>query len=259
MKTVFVLSGGTGTAWSICSALRAIAGNQFRLVVCDINPSYLVHTSVLADEFITVLPISAPGYRESMLKLFDQHHADVVIPLIDWDLQLFARDDQDLVSRGILSTAPHSDVFRALSDKEKLAETAKAAGVPTPRLFSVDQVQGQEEYFVKPAIGFGSRNARKMTGAQILESDMTGMIIQELCLPQEITVDISCVQGQVTCVCRERVETKAGVCTKARVFRNVAVEQDIRKIAEMVPLPECCCAQFMKGTSGELRYRPSKC
>jgi len=251
LKNVLVLSGGTGTAWSICSALKKIAGETIRLIVCDTNPSFLVHTSVLADIFLTVLPIADPSYYKSMLEVFDKYNIDILIPLIDWDLQMFPRDSQDLLSRNIFSTAPDRKTFQSLSNKKKLHETARSVGVPTPEIYTAETVDPTGEYVIKPIIGFGSRNVKKISGAEIQSIWLDEFIVQEMCQPVEVTVDIFHYLGQVNCVCRERIETKAGVCTKARIFRNRVIEDRIQRFASVVSLPECCCAQFMQGRYGD--------
>ncbi|MFQ8841402.1 MAG: hypothetical protein ACLR8P_11275 [Clostridium fessum] len=118
MKTIMVLSGGTATAWSICEAVRSVASSKVKLIVCDTNPEYLVHTSILADAFFTVPPIKSEGYYEYMLQLMKELKVNILIPLIDLDLQLFPRDNPILVKMGIFSTAPVSHTFQALSDKK---------------------------------------------------------------------------------------------------------------------------------------------
>lgn len=251
MKSVMVLSGGTATAWSICEAVRSVVSSDVKLIVCDTNPEYLVHTSVLADVFLTVPPIASEGYYEYMLQLLKDHRVDILIPLIDLDLQLFPRDDEKLVKMGVFSTAPIRRTFLSLSDKKMLHSTLTALNIPTPALYEKSEVDSQTTYFVKPQLGFGSRNARQMTGAEILHQDIGDCIVQELCGFPELTVDVS-VNGEfVLSVCRERIETKAGVCTKARVFRCKEIENSIQKLAENLPLPEVCCMQFMRGKQKE--------
>jgi len=185
------------------------------------------------------------------LEIFDKYNINILIPLIDWDLQLFPRDSQDLLLRNIFSTAPDKKTFYALSNKKMLHDTARSVGIPTPKIYTMESVDPTIEYFVKPIIGFGSRNVKKILGAEIQSVQADEFIVQEMCEPIEITVDIFCNLGQVSCVCRERLETKAGVCTKARIFRDAVIEDRIRRLASIVSLPECCCAQFMWGKSGD--------
>lgn len=251
MKTIMVLSGGTATAWSICEAVRSVASSKVKLIVCDTNPEYLVHTSILADAFFTVPPIKSEGYYEYMLQLMKKLKVNILIPLIDLDLQLFPRDNPILVKMGIFSTAPVSHTFQALSDKKKLYNTLIDLDIPTPRLYEKAEIEPNITYFVKPQLGFGSRNARSMLGKDILAQEIGECIIQEICTYPELTADIFACNHSVLTACRERIETKAGVCTKARVFACDEISEEIKKLAAHLPLPEVCCMQFMKGMNGK--------
>lgn len=251
MKTVMVLSGGTATAWSICEAVRSVVSSNVKLIVCDTNPEYLVHTSVLADVFLTVPPIISKGYYEHMLQLMKDHGVDILIPLIDLDLQLFPRDSEVLIEMGVFSTAPVRRTFQSLSDKKMLHNTLTALDIPTPALYEKMDIDSETTYFVKPQLGFGSRNARPMLGSEILQQDIGECIIQEMCDFPELTADVFVNGDLVMTVCRERIETKAGVCTKARVFSCDEVSKAVQKLAKYLPLPEVCCMQFMKGSGGE--------
>lgn len=252
-KTVVVLSGGTAAAWEICKAFRKIGGEKIRLIVCDINPPFLVHSSTISDKFIQVLPISTAGYYECILKLLDDYSADIIIPIIDFDLQYFSRDNPDLQERGIFSTAPESSAFNLLANKENLNSTMSELNILSPQLYNVGNVEANKEYFVKPKIGFGSKDTKIMLGREIhISEEMGDSVIQELCQKPEISVDIFSTANDVRCICRERVETRAGVCIKARIFYEEEIGRIIQKVASHIQLPEICCAQFMTNSMGKL-------
>lgn len=251
MKNILVLSGGTGTAWSICNALRSHKDAEINLLVCDTNPAWLVHSSVLADVFLQVPPIKAAGYYEHMLSLVDQYHIDIIVPLIDLDFQYFPRDNEDLLARGVFSTAPERKTFELLSNKKWMADTLQKLGVATPRTFERSELDDDTDYFVKPVLGFGARNTQKLSGREIKRGSFDECIFQELCLPREVTVDVFSAELPIRSVCRERIETKAGVCTKARVYREPKLETALQAVAQNLALPECCCVQFMESQSGE--------
>lgn len=251
MKTIMVLSGGTATAWNICNAIKRVGKDDVKLIVCDINPSYLVHSAMVADKFLEVPAINSKGYYEHMLLLIEQHHVDIIVPLIDMDIKYFHRCSKDLQILNVFSTGPEEKTFNALSNKKNLFRTMSDIGVASPKLFSLEEIFDDIEYFIKPIIGFGSRNVAKMLGSEIKKRDVNKFIIQELCKPIEITADVLINKNKVQCVCRERIETKAGVCTKARVFYDSEIEKKIQIIAEHIPLPEVSCVQFMRNQSDQ--------
>lgn len=51
------------------------ARKRDNMVVCDINPEYLVHTSVLADKYLQVPPIKSSNYYNTMLEHIRREHS----------------------------------------------------------------------------------------------------------------------------------------------------------------------------------------
>lgn len=250
MKTIFVTAGGSATAWGICNAIRRVAGERVRLIVSDTNPKHLVHSASLADHFEQVSPIETDGYREHMLKLLSQTKTDVFVPLIDFDLKEFPSDDPDLINMGVKSSAPKKDIFQKLSDKKRLVDFLNSLGIATPRLFTLEELEPDKEYFIKPRIGFGSRNTGIKKGRDLIDQDFGDIIVQEFCPGREITSDVCCYGNSALSICRERIEVKAGVCTKARVFKEPQIELKIKRIAECLELPVVSCVQFMQSSNG---------
>lgn len=240
-----VLAGGTSTAWHIASVVKEYFAEEIYLIICDINDRCLVHTATLADEYIKVLPIEDKNYYEQMLYIFDKKQVDILVPLIDYDIFMFYRDNDDLIQRHILSTAPEKDTTERLSNKRNMSLFLRECGIITPRIFELSEISLEKEYFVKDEIGFGSRGARRIKGKDIV--NLSGkQIIQELCDLPEVTVDVVNSNGKIYSMCRERIEIKLGVCTKAKVFYDEELQKLIELIAKNINLPEICCVQFMK-------------
>ncbi len=248
MKKIMILSGGTSTAWHIASVLRKYYSDKMHLIICDINPEYLVHSSVLADTYIQVPPIKAENYYSDMLRYFELHQVDILIPLIDDDITLFASDNIDLQRLDIYSTAPKEKTINALSNKKNLANTLEKIDVTTPKCIkSLNDIEREKKYFKKDVIGCGSKGAEKIKGKDVLEKEnWENIVVQEICTPPEITVDVIQNQGEIYIACRERIETKLGVSTKCRVFYDADIHEIIKKIASALELPTIFCVQFMK-------------
>jgi carbamoylphosphate synthase large subunit len=247
--TIMVLAGGTGTSYHICKTIKEYY-KHVRLVICDINPKHLVHSAVFADECITVPPIGTPGYEESMYTLFREHKVSVLIPIIDLDLRIFCSDNERLLQDGILSTAPTRRTFDTLSNKKTMYDYLRGIGVETPRLYTSEMVDPAEEYYIKDSIGFGSRGAYRAAGNQLRNLE-EGKLIQELLFPPEITVDVFVHKGKVFSLCRERIEIKSGVSTKARTFTDKVIQKNLERIAESIELPVVTCVQFMTNNKKE--------
>lgn len=250
MKQVMILSGGTATAWHIAKVLKQYYSNCASLIVCDINPPQMVHTSILADRFFTVPPIRSPGYYEFMLSLMEQEKTDILVPLIDDDIQLFPRDNPDLAGKGIYSTAPFREIVLSLGNKEMLGEALHRIDVTTPQNFKVpSELCPDRLYFLKDTVGCGSKGVQTVSGRDISAMQfLEGKIIQEICRKPEITVDVVQDGGKVFTICRERIEIKLGVSTKCRLYYDPEIQGIMERIAAQVELPEVCCVQFMKNS-----------
>ncbi|MET3570694.1 hypothetical protein ABID13_002332 [Enterocloster citroniae] len=251
MIRIMILGGGTAAAWAISKAVKDIGKNRVLLYVCDINPPHLVHTSTLADRYFVIPSIKSVGYYEYMMALFEKEKIDILVPLIDWDLSLFAYDNADLLRLGIYAASPYKQTFNMLSNKRNMTQTLEGMEIEVPHIISSEFLKPECTYYVKPEIGFGSRNSRAVLGRDLLEMNLNGMIVQELCLPEEITVDVFCDGKVVKSICRERIEVKAGVCTKARIFEDQDLSKVISKLASKFSLPHMNCVQFMRSQQGK--------
>lgn len=250
MKNIMILSGGTSTAWHIAFVLKKYFKNSMRLIVCDINPSYLVHTSVLADKFIQTPLIKSPEYYATMLGHLEREHVHVLVPLIDDDILLFPNDNSDLRSLGVMSTAPSSDSINALTNKGNLNKTLAQMGVIAPRTFDLpSDLEISKQYFVKNVVGCGSKDAELVSGEKAMHFiPQKGKIVQEVCHEPEITVDVVRNKNDIYTLCRERLETKLGVSTKCKVYFDADIQTIIEQIAHQIDLPIIFCVQFMKNS-----------
>lgn len=251
MKRILLTAGGTASAYYFGKMIRQHFDGQVHLTVADVNDPHLIAASRLADDYIKLPFVTEQNYKDAVLGEIDRLEIDVIVPLIDMDLANFPQDDYRLAELNCFSTAPKLRVSEMLSDKAKLDKTARELGIPVPKLLSQDLVEPNRFYFVKPRIGFGSRGTSKLLGAEILQGHFDpSLLIQELCEGPEVTVEVFCDGTTVDTLCRERIEVKAGVCTKARVYRDEVLNRHIRVIAENFNLPAASCFQFMKNSEG---------
>lgn len=252
MKNVLITAGGTASAYYFCKLIKDFFGQSVRLYLTDINDSRLIPASLLADVYFKVPGVAEEAYRETMLQIVREKSINAIVPLIDMDLLQFPKDDQELASMGCMSTATSRDVSACLSDKVELNMFAARLGVSVPLQYQRSEVDAKLEYFVKPRLGFGSRGARRMSGCEILELPLeSDLVIQELCNAPEVTVEVFCHNGVVETLCRQRLEVKAGVCTKAKVYRDPQLHGIIERIAQAVQLPVASCFQFMRSNDGD--------
>jgi len=100
-----------------------------------------------------------------------------------------------------------------------------------------------DKYFLKPRKGFGS-NVKRLSEIKgsISNYNLEEFIIQEECGKPEITIDVCYdkIRNYFNYVCRERIEVKCGVCTKARLFYDKKLEKIAYTIADNLNLNSYC-------------------
>jgi carbamoylphosphate synthase large subunit len=244
IKKILILAGGTATSWHLCKMIKSSFKQDFILCIGDTNKKNVIPASTLSDEYYQLPSIKESSYYPYMIELLKTKKIDILIPLIDFDLALFPCDNPDLLKINVLSTAPKEKVMIICQSKSNLSKKLKNNGIEVPRFYSQIEIESQKDYFVKPDIGFGSKNAGILKGKDISFSEE--IIVQEILYQPEITVEIFKKDNYISYVCRERLEVKSGVCTKARFFNSEEIDKIINQINMLFELPLASCVQFMK-------------
>lgn len=248
-KKILIMAAGTATAWHICEVIRRDFAQRFEIHLTDINDASLVPAAIQADCFHQVPPILSAQYRETMLSLLEKECIDYIIPLIDHDLFIFPRDDATLKHIGVLSTGPRRSTVEILADKRAMQRFLQKNDLETPRVYQWEALEAEKTYVVKPALGFGTRGFRQMRGRDIAANITADDLVQEACsrTPHafEITAEIYQSKQFVQIFCRERIETKAGVCTKMRIHKIPEIEAYIQRLVALIECPTAFCAQFL--------------
>ncbi|MPM56462.1 hypothetical protein SDC9_103267 [bioreactor metagenome] len=245
MKRVLILAGGTATAWHLVNEIEKYYKNCIEVYICDTNPKHLIPSSKKAKKFIQVPPIYSELYYDFMIDTLKENKIDIIIPLIDFDLSIFSNDNKDLQNINVKSSAPSKTVAKLLSNKYNMSKYLEGIDVKTPKLYSIDDIEMDKEYILKPKVGFGSRGVIKCRGGEVKLHYNEDYIIQELCKPKEITVEVFNNESTIQTICRERLEVKSGVCTKARIFEDIQLKSIVEKILINIEFPTASCIQFM--------------
>lgn len=248
-KNILISAGGTSTAWHILNVLNKYYKDYFTLFVCDINPEYLIPSSLLADKFIKVSPISSESYKKEMLEIFEKNRIDIFVPLIDYDLHEFLTDDEQLLSRKVHCTGVSKASSDILKSKVVWSKKLEENGIPVPFVYNDQELKLSQdlEFFSKPIIGFGSKGAQKVSKQNALNMlNDKQYIIQQICTSPEITVEVFNDGKNIKSICRERIEVKSGVSTKSRVFFDEELHLMASNICEVIDMPVSFCFQVMK-------------
>jgi carbamoylphosphate synthase large subunit len=256
--TVLLGSGGTGTAFAAICALRRVWGASVRIVAIDVNPAHLCTSSILADIYQQVPSFSDSDFPETLRKILLKYNVDSYLPLFPTEIKLAA----ELVERepeclAYSRLVPSLTTASLCNDKARLSNFLQAAGIPVPATGVISAPVENDHYFVKPRSSNGSIGAMHVSREELAvmsETEKGNLVIQEVCVGPETTVDVfaSSSSSVVQAVCRERLETKSGVSVKCRVFIDPDATHLAAQIAGSLKLCGSFCFQTMVNGSGDV-------
>lgn len=252
---VIVGSAGSSTGYGIVKSLRAAFGENIFIVAADTNAPHLVAASMISDVFVSVSKASDDSFKGQLRKIVNEHNIKIIFPVHNTEVSVVAEMRQEL--KGVYVVASSRDVIDISNDKILGFEVLGKKGLPVPATCKAEEVSNVPEQglFLKPRFGVGSVGVtlcRSMHDIRdLLDKSTDDYIAQTVCYPPEITVDFfSDGNGYVYSVCRERLEVKAGVCVKARIFQSPEVERLISEFVALTGYTGVACVQLMKDHSG---------
>ena len=249
-KTILLLSAGTNACFHTAKILAKNFGDSFRILGADTNKPFLISSANYLEKAFQVPPNVAADYYDTILRIVREENADYLLPVFDVDQLLFFNGNPDLRELGCISLGIPEAARKIYENKRTMTDFLRGNTLHVPETFSAEALSPNKEYFAKPVDGLGSIGARKIHG-DALPQDAKNLLFQELCTPPEFTTECFYLNGKMSSVTRERIATKAGVCTKARVFHCPQFCEIAKNFAERVPVPMCFNLQFMKNGNGE--------
>ena len=250
MKNILLTAAGTATTWHFCNVIKTFFNDDFNIFLTDTNEKKFVPASIFTNNFFQVPSVFEDNYLQNMYKIIEENDIDIIVPLIDFDLFYFSKDNEKLKKLNVVSTAPLLNTVETLTDKKKMWNFLNNNDIPTPQLFDRKQLTDDQEYIIKPQKGFGSRGVEKLLGKDAKKLTDDSLIFQEICKPIEITAEVY--NGkQLKIFQRRRVETKSGVCTKMEPVHFEQIDDSIKKLVSSIKCPEAFCIQFMQNQQND--------
>jgi carbamoylphosphate synthase large subunit len=254
-KAVVIGGAGTATGFGVARTLREHWPNDIKVIAADINPRHLVATAALSHEYVQSLPVADPGYRDWLIRVLTESAADVYVPLLDEDIALAAElAEAGQLPDGTRVSAPSTASARVCLDKLETFAWLEANDISACETWTPQQaVWSGRDLVAKPREGVGSSGFRVLTSEEELEliREDVRLVVQPRCGPPEITIDAFLSRDGETfrAVCRERLETKSGVCTKARAFESAELAAIAEGVARGLGLTRASCIQVMRNAS----------
>lgn len=248
VKRVLIGSAGTGNAFSTCMALRRRSDIKIILSTADINPAHLVTSSLLADRHFIVKPYMDNGFVQQIQNIIGENQIDTFLPFIDAEISIAAKLFENGLLPGVESLQVRNSHVAEICENKLLSfKFLKNHNINTPATIEPGSDKSREIFILKPLCGFGSK-IKKVRSEEVENlPDKEKFVLQEICEGPEITIDVSRSKefDFFRFVCRERIQTKEGVCTKARLFFDEELGEMARLIADSLHL-HSFCFQVMK-------------
>lgn len=250
MIKVLLLSAGTNACYHVAKILKE-KFNKFYIIGADINDDFLIPSFYFLDSFYKVPGSDHNDYYQTILKICKNEKVDYILPSFDIDQKLFYPENKDLFDLNVKSLSTPKDTLSIYEDKEIMNNYLKNNNILVPKTYSVEEVNTTDIYFIKPKNGVGSIGARKIQGSEILKQDNKNYIIQEMCQEPEFTLECFYYQNKLSSAARERIVSKSGVCTKAKVFTDSQLEKIANDFIKILKVPLFFNLQFMKNSNND--------
>ena len=251
IKKLLLLTCGTNACYHIAKRVKERFGDRIRIVGADINKKWMIPTAPYLDSYHQVPLSSDNSYYKIILDICIIESADFLMPSFDADQLLFHKGNADLERIGVTSLGIPKAVVDIYQSKEETNRFLVKEGLPVPRFYDLAEIDDDKDYFCKPRNGVGSIGARKLSGIEIKKIDNKDLLIEEVCSEPEVTLECFNYNGRVYSVARERIAAKSGVCTKAHVYHNEALQSIAQQFADSIELPYIFNMQFMLNTQGK--------
>jgi len=245
--TVLLGSAGVGAAYASAKALRKYF--KVKIVSVDINPSNLVTASLFSDTFYQIPIVDCKEFNDKILQIINEHEIDTYIPFIDHEVYKAAvLFESGKLKHDLFLQLKSSLIALTCRDKYSAFKWLRLNGFSTPDTYIIeDKKQLKDGFILKPRTGFGSKIQIISKDYDLHIENFKNIIMQEYCSLPEITIDVHYSKkfSFFEYACRERIETKSGVCTKARIFKEPSLGEMALELAKKMDLSSFCF-QVMK-------------
>jgi len=264
-KVILIEGAGTATAISVLKGISKDPRHHCRTVVVDIEE--FVAGRYLADKFYKTPASKSDEYIDFMVDLCKKEGVSIYLPIIDYGFEKLSESKKRFAQAGVYIMIAEPESIKICADKLLTYEFFKKNNIPTPETFAVgdkSQARLDQGFLIKPRKGGrASLEVYKIKDKDDLErhlKESTNYIIQKVIDGTEFTSDcLSSLDGKIfiEAVVRERIETKGGLSTKAKVFDNDTsnkIKIHLKRIAILLGLPGVYNIQGFISNKGDIFF-----
>lgn len=211
-----------------------------RVIATDM--SRLTAAGMVADELVQVPPVEDDGFISSMLSVCQDRQVDLVVPTIDPELPVFAKERSSFQEIGTSVLISDSATINIASDKAETHAWLTARAFPTVQQCRAgDRSPRNQEWplplVAKPVGGSASEGVMFLQSYEEAEGLPEDYIVQTRAAGEEFTVDVWVdANGRTRCaVPRRRIKVRAGEVAKGVTCNRKDIASLASSLAEALP------------------------
>jgi predicted ATP-grasp superfamily ATP-dependent carboligase len=201
----------------------------------------------IASHSVAPLATEKDRYLKFILDLVEAKRIDFVFPIHDEEIRVLLKARDSGSPLPMSSNSGRS--VEICTDKLEMARRCSEWGIPAPKTLVFEEFAADPFFpvFSKPRQGVGSTNVHTILHEDDFKKTVgqKDLIYQELCSAPELTVDVLATEFGTVAVARERIEIKAGVATKCKVWSSVDIHDLAERVSRAFNLKGLFCFQVM--------------
>lgn len=244
---ILISSAGRRVALLRCFRSAAVALDlDLEILACDLKPEWS-SACIDADRAFVVPPCNAESFVPAMLELCARERVGLVVPTIDTELIALSRAREQFAAIGTRVAIGGPGTVEMARDKLVTARFLAAAGVPSPRTVSVQDLlqDGGADWawplIAKPRHGSSSRGITIVDSVAALGTldPSEPYIVQEYLSGREVTVSVYFDEaGRLRCtVPHQRLRVRAGEVEKGVTIREPVLTEIAERIGRALDAP----------------------
>lgn len=216
--------------------LKSLFGEKSKLYLSDANFEY--SAACLDKNVIPICHCNNPNYAEILLEQSIKNDIKLIVPCIDTELMPLAKNRNLFKKNGIEVLISDEYLVEYAENKELTFNLFSKLNLESPKLFKKNDIH--YPCFMKPIKGSSSKGIKKIfseNDLSINDKNNSSNIFQEL-IPSnwlEYTADIyySKKGNLISCVPRERIETRAGEINKGITRKNIVYSYLLKNLKNL--------------------------
>lgn len=231
---------------------------EAKVFTTDMTPR-LAPAAYLSDGCFEVLRVTNPEYIPQLLKLCKDNGIGMIIPTIDTELLVLAKNKDLFEENGIMMSVSSPDFISICRDKRNTGEFFEKHGIRVPK--PIDKNNPTFPLFAKPYDGSLStnlhyiRNAEELTTEILEDPKLLFMEYIDKEVYKEYTVDMYYGKDhKVKCIVpRERIKIRAGEINKGLTDKEPLTKYIYDRLETIDGCIGCICIQvFLNPQSGDV-------